>query len=276
MDRGLTVYHMGCSQHKLYVDPEKDASFGLAGLVFKEKKTSANSKYEFFYYPENHRPVFESNEIFTMKWGSFAVPVFLNNNCVGVLEFVTTKSMSSYDGDMDLVEEALKRAGFQDYKFYQQAAENTEKSGFYNCVALFFGPTKEEAMQRVTCKFNLPKKVKETTFTKVLRKLGITEWPWVAKKGTEAASSSPENPTASEITTEMEPTENALLIHDTGERNPGRDFDAMENQYNDVQYMAPIYTEDQVMPDLAGTQANETLDIAEFAKTLIDPTSSDT
>ncbi|GJV02101.1 hypothetical protein Tco_1335670 [Tanacetum coccineum] len=297
MDRGLDVYHKGCLQHKLYVDPEKDASFGLVGLVFKEKKRQQTENMN-FYYPENQRPVFESNEIFPMKWGSFAVPVYLNNDCVGVLEFVTTKSMSSYDDDMDLVEEALKCAGFQTSaeintpktkkcKCYHRIdvpvetassiikRRKTQKReyGFYNRVALFFGLTKEEAMERVTRTFNLPKKVKETTFTTVLRKLGITEWPCVAKKGTEASTSSPENPTASDISAGMEPTENAHLIHDTDERQPGRDFDAMENQ-NDVQYMAPIYTEDQVMPDHAGTLAIETLDIPEFAKTLLNPTSS--
>ncbi|GJU42666.1 hypothetical protein Tco_1195623 [Tanacetum coccineum] len=82
------------------------------------------------------------------------------------------------------------------------------------------------------------------------------------------------NPTVSEIPTGLEPTENAHAIHNTDERQPGRDSDALENQYDDVQYTGPIYTEDQVIPNLAGTQANETLDIAEFAKTLISPTSS--
>lgn len=106
-DTGLEVYRKGCLQHKLFVDRDGNKSVGLPGLAFKEEARQHTRNMD-FYYPEDIRPPFESNAIFPMKWGSFAVPVFLKNKCVGVLEFITTKSMSSYDGDMDLVEEALK------------------------------------------------------------------------------------------------------------------------------------------------------------------------
>ena len=106
-DTGLDVYRKGCLQHKLFVDRDGDESVGLPGLAFKEETRQQTQNMNFYYTKDIHPP-FESNAIFPMKWGSFAVTVFLKNECVGILEFITTKSMSSYDGDMDLVEEALK------------------------------------------------------------------------------------------------------------------------------------------------------------------------
>lgn len=107
LDTGLEVYRKGCLQHKLFIDRDRNKSVGLPGLAFKEETRQQTHNMN-FYYPEDIRPTFENNAIFPMKWGSFAVPVFFNNKCVGVLEFITTKSMSSFNSDMGLVEEALK------------------------------------------------------------------------------------------------------------------------------------------------------------------------
>lgn len=47
----------------------------------------------------------------------------------------------------------------------------------------------------------------------------------------------------------------------------------MKNRYDDVQLMGPICINNEVIPDLVGSRPNETQDIADFAKTLMSPTS---
>lgn len=90
----LEVYRKGCLDHKLYVHPEQGKAVGLAGRVFLNcihEQTQDMHK-----YPKDQRPPCE-DAIFSRIWGSIAVPVILNGQCVLVLEFVLDTPTDSYD-----------------------------------------------------------------------------------------------------------------------------------------------------------------------------------
>ncbi|PWA52620.1 hypothetical protein CTI12_AA453810 [Artemisia annua] len=228
IDKGLMVYRRGCLRHAFYIHRDKNVSFGLPGLAFMEGTPQQTQ--DVHNYPEDQRPPCEDDSIFSMKWGSFTVPVTLDDECVGVLEFVLTGPTGPYDVYMKEVCKALEFVGFQSSlkldtpkrtciakksssSIEYDAPKETESSkkktrttqssmyAHYNVLVPLFGLSKAEAMKEIANIFHLKKIVKESTFTNALRKVGITEWPWIRNTPTRASSSAPEtqsNPTASE------------------------------------------------------------------------------
>ncbi|GJZ15850.1 RWP-RK domain-containing protein, partial [Tanacetum coccineum] len=105
-DEGLELYRKACLHHKLYVHRKGKISFGLPGHAFKDR--TPHQTQHVHDYPEEHRPPCADKAIFSRKWGSFAVPVILADECVGVLEIVDTEPAHTYDGDINEVNKALK------------------------------------------------------------------------------------------------------------------------------------------------------------------------
>nr|GEX87618.1 zinc finger, CCHC-type [Tanacetum cinerariifolium] len=108
LTEALTEYRIGCLQYKLFVHHEEDASFGLARLAFKKGTPQQTANVHHVYSPKDECPLFINEEIFSLISGSFDVPVFLDNKCVGILEFVMTKPTHSYDAEINEICEALK------------------------------------------------------------------------------------------------------------------------------------------------------------------------
>nr|GFA23730.1 hypothetical protein [Tanacetum cinerariifolium] len=197
-------------------------SFGLPGHAF-EDRTPHQSR-DMHDYPEDQRPPCEDKAIFSKKWGSFAVPVILANECIGVLEFVDTEPTHTYDGDINEVNKALKCAGFESFNIRdtqkyahipnkRRRTTNSSMYEHYNVLVPYFGLSKAKAMEKVNRKFfpkkqtettceatHIPdysagkaKKVKkefeviESTFRNALRNVGITEWPFIRTTTTKAS-----------------------------------------------------------------------------------------
>ncbi|GKD57634.1 hypothetical protein Tco_1291021 [Tanacetum coccineum] len=224
-DEGLELYRKACLHHKLYVHRKGNISFGLPGHAFKDR--TPHQTQHVHDYPEEHRPPCADKAIFSRKWGSFAVPVILADECVGVLEIVDTEPAHTYDGDINEVNKALKCAGFESFNTLDTRKEThithkrkretkSSKYGRYDILVPYFGLSKGKAMEFVDHKF-FPKKQKDTTrealhvpedstrkakkeykviestFTNALRNIGITEWPFV-RKTTNKASCAPKTP----------------------------------------------------------------------------------
>ncbi|PWA87063.1 RWP-RK domain-containing protein [Artemisia annua] len=170
-DQGLELYRKACLHHKLYVHREGKISFGLPGHAFKDR--TPHQTQHVHNYPEDQRPSCEDKAIFSEKWGSFAVPVILANECIGVLEFVDTEPTHTYDGDINEVNRALKCAGFESFNVRdtqkdthipnkRERKTNSSMYEHYNVLVPYFGLSKAKAMEKIDHKF-FPKKQTETT-----------------------------------------------------------------------------------------------------------------
>nr|GEW31137.1 hypothetical protein [Tanacetum cinerariifolium] len=241
-DKGLLVYRRGCLHHAFYIHHEENVSFGLPGRAFMEGTPQQTQ--DVHDYPVDQRPLCE-NAIFSMKWGSIAVPVILDAECVGVLEFVMTGPTGRYDELMNEVYKALEFSGFQSslkldtprrtciakkYKssIKHDVTKETESSkkktrttqssiyARYNVLVALFGLSKAEAMKEIERRFHLKKKVIDSTFTNALRnKVGITEWPWIRHTHSRASSSASENqsnPTVSEAASSIGTPDSVLTL----------------------------------------------------------------
>ncbi|GJZ34102.1 hypothetical protein Tco_0579538 [Tanacetum coccineum] len=96
-DGKLDLFRESCLQQKFFIDLAEDVSYGFPGLVFKTE-TRQQTRNMNFYNPEVLGGNTTPSTCSTAK----------KKECVGVLEFITTKSMTSYEADMDLVEKALE------------------------------------------------------------------------------------------------------------------------------------------------------------------------
>ncbi|GJZ90063.1 hypothetical protein Tco_0661990 [Tanacetum coccineum] len=209
-DGKLDLFRESCLQQKFFIDLAEDVSYGFPGLVFKTE-TRQQTRNMNFYNPEVLGGNTTPSTCSTAK----------KKECVGVLEFITTKSMTSYEADMDLVEKALEHAGFpssaktdgstQDSSKKDARTETIEKK----CSAAFDSSTqtaidvptdaassykkqqktgkrkletKLEAMKSIEILLELKRPVKEATFDSVLREVGITRWPYIRKKTTSAST----------------------------------------------------------------------------------------
>ncbi|PWA84004.1 RWP-RK domain-containing protein [Artemisia annua] len=101
----LESYRKACLAHKLYgyEDSEKAVAVGLPARVFLNSSHEQTQNLHND-YPKDQCPPCEDS-IFSRIWGSFAVPVIVDGQCVGVLDFVMDTSMYCYD---DLIAEVCR------------------------------------------------------------------------------------------------------------------------------------------------------------------------
>ncbi|PWA85641.1 RWP-RK domain-containing protein [Artemisia annua] len=193
VNKELEVYRKGCLDHKLYVHPEQGKAVGLAGRVFLNcihEQTQDMHK-----YPKDQRPPCE-DAIFSRIWGSIAVPVILNGQCVLVLEFVLDTPTDSYDNIIAEVCRLLENAGLQSSiqtDCSRRICINTNINSrkrmrrtrslphtYYFRLVPYFGQSSSYAAEKLG--------IKKGTFRNVCRNVGIPEWPGLPSKNTRASS----------------------------------------------------------------------------------------
>ncbi|GJX65324.1 RWP-RK domain-containing protein [Tanacetum coccineum] len=193
VNKELEVYRKGCLDHKLYVHPEQGKAVGLAGRVFLN--CIHEQTQDMHNYPKDQRPPCE-DAIFSRIWGSIAVPVILNGQCVLVLEFVFDTPMDSYDNIIAEVCRLLENAGLQSSiktDCTRRICINTNINSrkrmrrtrslphtYYFRLVPYFGLSSSYAAEKLG--------IKKGTFRNVCRNVGIPEWPGLPSKNTRASS----------------------------------------------------------------------------------------
>nr|XP_043639882.1 uncharacterized protein LOC122610994 [Erigeron canadensis] len=181
-NKELQLYHNANLKNKLYVHPDKKVAFGLSGHAFLTC-TSVQTQNLHYWYPEDERPPSDDDAIFSRIWGSFAVPLIVDERCVGVLQFVMDTPKDSYDSDIDKVYRALEMERPIQKANLQTPIQNDEpktinkkirrsksfKYTKYSCLVPHFGLTKNAAAAKLG--------LKRTTFKSVCNKVRIYEWP---------------------------------------------------------------------------------------------------
>ncbi|XP_021976527.1 uncharacterized protein LOC110872069 isoform X2 [Helianthus annuus] len=140
-------------------------------------------------YLKDHSPPCE-HEMFTKKWGSYAVPVIDGNKCVGVLE-VVTDTPRDYSNDITVAKGVIEHAGLQTtmqidstMRTYIRPKERsritfTSPITSYCCLNKYFGLSSicaAKVLERV-----LKRRLPEGTFRNLCRSVGIPEWPCIRK-----------------------------------------------------------------------------------------------
>ena len=105
-NKELELYRQGCLDHKLYVHPEKRIAVGLPGRVFLNSTPEQTQNVHNI--PIDQRPPCVDATIFSRIWGSCAVPVIVDGQCVGVIDFVTDTPTHSYDSIIGKVYTSLQ------------------------------------------------------------------------------------------------------------------------------------------------------------------------
>ncbi|GKD49151.1 hypothetical protein Tco_1278127 [Tanacetum coccineum] len=186
----LEVYRQGCLDHKLYVHPEKRIAVGLPGRVFLNSTPEQTQNVHNI--PNDQRPPCV-DAIFTRIWGSFAVPVIVDGQCVGVIDFVTDTPTHSYDSIIGKVHKALQQAGLQssiktdcpktcvslNSKIRIRRTQSFSLSYYFRLVP-YFGLSSVVAAKEL--------RLKKGTFRNTCRKAGIPEWPGIPSTNTRASS----------------------------------------------------------------------------------------
>nr|GEY28686.1 hypothetical protein [Tanacetum cinerariifolium] len=194
----LEIYRKACLVHKLYgyEDSDKAVAVGLPARVFLNS-THEQTQNLHNDYPKDQCPPCE-DAIFSRIWGSFAVPVIVDGQCVGVLDFVMDTSMYYYDDLIDEVCRLLEHEGLQSsmqtdiprracIKINSKKRMRRTKSlphTSYTCLVPFFGLSSAVAAEMLG--------LTRGTFRNTCRKAGLPEWPGIPSKNTRRASSAPD------------------------------------------------------------------------------------
>ncbi|GKD17660.1 RWP-RK domain-containing protein [Tanacetum coccineum] len=148
-------------------------------------------------YPKDQCPPCE-DAIFSRIWGSFAVPVIVDGQCVGVLDFVMDNSMYYYDHLIAEVCRLLEHEGLHSsvltdiprracIKINSKKRMRRTKSlphTSYSCLVPFFGLSSAVAAEMLG--------LTRGTFRNTCRMAGLPEWPGIPSKNTRRASSAPD------------------------------------------------------------------------------------
>nr|XP_043639883.1 protein NLP1-like [Erigeron canadensis] len=219
---GFWSYRLACLDHNSYVNQGKGKCIGLPSRVFH------NLSPEWVQDVEEYKDKDYPQRLVAMRsniQGSFAIPVFDGDRCIGVLEFVMTNCVGNVFSKMEEVCKALEKAGLQSSD--PNKCINIKEAGLQlsdQNESINIDTSKKASRKRkadditrddVTKLFGLPKscaakryKMSDNTFSTVHKRDGIDIWPC---KANNTVKSSAHVALIDGIASEISPDEARLL-----------------------------------------------------------------